>query len=423
MAKKKLEELRAWLRACDHPGAPRACVLVGPPGCGKSAALRLVARELGRGVREWRPPAPTLWEEHKHAAAPGVAYRSKLDDFEAFLFRASRYSPLGLVGVPSTATEGEGETAPRDSNGTSAPSSVGGRGGAENDDASTPARPPVLLVEDLPSAGTEDARRRVLDALARLNRDSRAPACVVLTEETGDSRDGGHDGSRRELSARATAAAMAASGAAAVHLNPATRQRVTKALFAVARAEGIDADPAVIAEIVENAEGDVRSALAALQLAAAGVRPGLAAARGGETKRGTKRKKGTPAAEGERERGGPRGRGRGRGARRGARGGSRARLRRLRRLRRLSRVGSRSRRARARPRALRVSRAGEDPVQQARRRRGPRSRGLALGDRVGPRRPAVRDPPFVPARSDAARPRDDFGARRVGRAARGGFFV
>ena len=114
MAKKKLEELRAWLRACDHPGAPRACVLVGPPGCGKSAALRLVARELGRGVREWRPPAPTLWEEHKHAAAPGVAYRSKLDDFEAFLFRAARYSPLGLVGVPSTATEGERETAPRE---------------------------------------------------------------------------------------------------------------------------------------------------------------------------------------------------------------------------------------------------------------------------------------------------------------------
>ena len=178
-------------------------------------------------MREWRPPAPTLWEEHKHAAAPGVAYRSKLDDFEAFLFRAARYSPLGLVGVPSTATEGERETAPRESNGTSAPSSVGGRGGAENDDASTPARPPVLLVEDLPSAGTEDARRRVLDALARLNRDSRAPACVVLTEETGDSRDGGHDGSRRELSARG-GGGDGGVRRRAVHLNPATRQRVPR---------------------------------------------------------------------------------------------------------------------------------------------------------------------------------------------------
>ena len=36
-------------------------LLVGPPGSGKSAALRLVARESSRGVHEWCAPVPTLW--------------------------------------------------------------------------------------------------------------------------------------------------------------------------------------------------------------------------------------------------------------------------------------------------------------------------------------------------------------------------
>jgi cell cycle checkpoint protein len=94
VAKKKLDSLRDWLKGCDTPcnGTPRVVLLVGPPGSGKSAALRLVAAEAGRGVHEWCAPTPTLWSEFKHANAPGVAYSSKVDDFAAFVTRA-RASP------------------------------------------------------------------------------------------------------------------------------------------------------------------------------------------------------------------------------------------------------------------------------------------------------------------------------------------
>jgi dephospho-CoA kinase len=35
----------------------------GPPGCGKSTAVRVLACELGYELVEWTPPAPTLWSE------------------------------------------------------------------------------------------------------------------------------------------------------------------------------------------------------------------------------------------------------------------------------------------------------------------------------------------------------------------------
>ena len=110
VAKKKLDVLREWFAGWDAPRrlstTPRVLLVVGPPGSGKSAAIRLVAREFRRGVHEWRAPVPTLWEEHKHAhggadwgtnASAAPAYSSKLDDFAAFVQRASRYAPLTCV--------------------------------------------------------------------------------------------------------------------------------------------------------------------------------------------------------------------------------------------------------------------------------------------------------------------------------------
>lgn len=40
----------------------------GPPGCGKSAVLGVLARELGFELCEWRAPVPTLWDDHLYQA-------------------------------------------------------------------------------------------------------------------------------------------------------------------------------------------------------------------------------------------------------------------------------------------------------------------------------------------------------------------
>ena len=322
VAKKKLDVLREWFAGWDAPRrlstTPRVLLVVGPPGSGKSAAIRLVAREFRRGVHEWRAPVPTLWEEHKHAhggadwgtnASAAPAYSSKLDDFAAFVQRASRYAPLAVRSVArssaplpataSTTNRGLGETTDHER-------------GTERD------KQPVLLVEDLPVGGGEDQHRRALNLLARLARESRVPAVVAVSEEDaggvgglgsnpaggggGGGGGGGAGGSNRKtpgtgLTARSIAAAMEAAGAATVAFNPATAPKLVKALAAVAAAERVDVDDAGLAAIAAAAEGDVRCALASLQMFAAG-RSGTEGGRARAEERGRprSRKRKAPAA-------------------------------------------------------------------------------------------------------------------------------
>jgi hypothetical protein len=63
---------------------------------------------------------------------------------------------------------------------------------------------------------------------------------------------------------------MEAAGAKVVVFNPATAPKLVKALAAVAAAERVDVDDAGLAAIAAAAEGDVRCALASLQMFAAG---------------------------------------------------------------------------------------------------------------------------------------------------------
>jgi len=56
--------------------------------------------------------SPWLWSEFKHANAAGVAYSSKLDDFAAFVSRASRYSQLTLSSSSSAAASSSNPRVP-----------------------------------------------------------------------------------------------------------------------------------------------------------------------------------------------------------------------------------------------------------------------------------------------------------------------
>mmetsp|Transcript_32601 Transcript_32601/g.77333 ORF Transcript_32601/g.77333 Transcript_32601/m.77333 type:complete len:406 (-) Transcript_32601:14-1231(-) len=109
--KKKVDELRAWMQHCAGKcGLPAAgCLLLtGPPGCGKTAAVCLLASEQGLSVTEWVPPAGVTWEEHQRnhrggSAEPspspsssGRRFHSKLDEFDDYVGRSTLFASLQL---------------------------------------------------------------------------------------------------------------------------------------------------------------------------------------------------------------------------------------------------------------------------------------------------------------------------------------
>ena len=78
--------MRDWLKRADVslqlglPPTPRLLVLSGPPGAGKSAVLRVLAEELGRGVRmagSAREPRALSWDDADGAAAAASVRRRR----------------------------------------------------------------------------------------------------------------------------------------------------------------------------------------------------------------------------------------------------------------------------------------------------------------------------------------------------------
>eukprot|EP00899_Mesostigma_viride_P010168 jgi/Mesvir1/19152/Mv01175-RA.1 len=114
VAKKKVQEIKAWMEkelqrlegaaSASHPadagGSSHVLLLTGPPGSGKTAAVRALAASLGVDVLDWDIPVPTLWEEHVHMAGAGGSYSSKMDDFEAFVERAAKFPTLAMAARP-----------------------------------------------------------------------------------------------------------------------------------------------------------------------------------------------------------------------------------------------------------------------------------------------------------------------------------
>ncbi len=150
--KPKLDLLLQTLQG-GHEQQPCVMFLVGPPGVGKSAAVRAFAAEHGATVRTWvdrggsgstRPP-PAQWGAtdtdsttahnwlHRARGEADVRYVSSASDLESFLLGSSRFSPLDM----QQGNSGRGAGPP----------------------ASQPAQPSqlsgtsILLMEDIPVEG------------------------------------------------------------------------------------------------------------------------------------------------------------------------------------------------------------------------------------------------------------------------------
>ncbi|EDW42158.1 cell cycle checkpoint protein RAD17 [Drosophila sechellia] len=95
---KKVGELRDWLRHCEavrKKFPAQMCLLTGPTGAGKTATLRVLAKEFGYQLQEWINPIDCEVVNALGDQTTGASYvGSHLEAFKSFLLRASRYKSL-----------------------------------------------------------------------------------------------------------------------------------------------------------------------------------------------------------------------------------------------------------------------------------------------------------------------------------------
>jgi cell cycle checkpoint protein len=152
----------------------------------------------------------------------------------------------------------------------------------------------LLLLEDVPLAfgSSPGARDRLRAALASVAAASRFPAIVCLTETAASSL-----GDERSLGWRDALACLEDAGAAHIAVNPATKSELAKAVMRIAVAEGTPVTQAAAGALADSARGDIRAAVAALQMRLVGAASGSGAGGGGGRKRGRGAEKGAAAAD------------------------------------------------------------------------------------------------------------------------------
>ncbi|XP_069483639.1 cell cycle checkpoint protein RAD17 isoform X2 [Ambystoma mexicanum] len=110
--KKKIEEVERWLKVHIAQRQPKqggsVLLLTGPPGCGKTATMQVLVKDLGIQVQEWTNPVISEYkkEEFKETYDHGSSFQSftsqsQTSIFQEFLLRANKYNKLQMLGQPA----------------------------------------------------------------------------------------------------------------------------------------------------------------------------------------------------------------------------------------------------------------------------------------------------------------------------------
>ncbi|KAI0916087.1 hypothetical protein AcV7_007186 [Taiwanofungus camphoratus] len=295
--KRKVQDVRQWLLEAFNGGPSgkltkyrRILALTGPAGTAKTTTIRVLARELGFEILEWRN---SMDERFARDDEPGVdgeepmQYESLADKFRTFLARASSCNTIFTGAAPS------GSTAPLSSSSQASQSSHSSKPATQIHDQprfSTPtaastvksqARRQIILLEDLPNIlhpGTQAAFQAALEGFATVPVPG-APLVIIISDTGLRGEDGGDDTgtwrTRKEaVDVRSVLppALLSSPYVTQIGFNPIAPTLLRRALqnlvnMHFSSASGTPPSKEILNVIVESSNGDIRSAIMALQFA------------------------------------------------------------------------------------------------------------------------------------------------------------
>jgi cell cycle checkpoint protein len=223
-----VNKLRKWLRTAlsDNPAKDsRLLVLSGPPGTGKSTAVRVIASELDCELSEWHAPLP--------AESSSSTTQALLDSIQGF-FVGLRYPSL-LAAAGSS--------------------------------ASASARRRVLVIDDLPLSLSSDTRSsfssaaakttELAESLASAAKSSPHPTVIILSDSS----------KARYRAAQVLGMSLLESPFVhAINVKPATDNAMTRVIEFITSQEHRQLSAESLSALVQSSQGDIRAALNALQL-------------------------------------------------------------------------------------------------------------------------------------------------------------
>lgn len=222
MAPVTVNKIRKWLKQAvstteASPSSPRALLLTGPPGAGKSAAVRTVTNELGCELCEWQ--APFVSE------CRGSTSRVLLESIQDFLIGVQYPSLIASVS----------DSAPSNS----------------------PPLGRVLLLDDLPRSLSETIHSQVGKFIGLAMENCIHPIILILSDSS----------KARSKSTRALGLDPADSpNVLTINVPPATESAMSRVLTAAAKRQRREILPDSLNYLIQSSHGDIRAALNTLYL-------------------------------------------------------------------------------------------------------------------------------------------------------------
>ncbi|KAI0764825.1 P-loop containing nucleoside triphosphate hydrolase protein [Fomes fomentarius] len=278
--KRKVLDVRQWLFEAFEGGPSgklkkyrRVLVLTGPAGTAKTATVRVLSRELGFEIVEWRntmddhaPRTENSWDHSEH--------ESLSDKFQAFLTRAATCRPVLVAPAPTS------QSSQSTQNSHVSQSTAVSTSGRQS------SRRQVILLEDLPNilhSSTQVSFHAALEAFVAASDTTLAPLVLVISDVglRGEAADG--DGPRwksRDKEAMDVRNVLPPSllnspyvtqigfnPIAVTYMRTALKTVLDRHFASTSTHAGARPTKEVLDIIIESSNGDIRSAIMALQFA------------------------------------------------------------------------------------------------------------------------------------------------------------